>query len=106
MKVSRESYWNVIDYIFTHSHFIEDSQNPKDMIALDFSEDGKGVWLKDILDTFTNERCTKEELLTIFHILEVREIIRMNYNATKKDHRIMDLTSKGYEEYLVMKDIL
>ncbi len=106
MKISRSSYWNVIEYIFTNSHFIEDSQNPKDITALDFAEEGRGVWLNDILNTYTNERCSREELLTVFHILEIREIIRTNYVATRKDHRIMDLTSKGYEEYLIMKDIL
>ncbi|MCQ2459965.1 MAG: hypothetical protein MJ081_06300 [Ruminococcus sp.] len=105
MKVTRKSYWDIVEYILENSHFIENTQNPKDITALDFSEEGKGVWLKNILEKFSPVY-SREEVLTVFHILEVRELIRMNYVAAEKDHRIMDLTAKGYEEYLIEKEII
>ncbi|MBR1823240.1 MAG: hypothetical protein IJ779_03280 [Ruminococcus sp.] len=106
MIINQEIYWNIMDYIFANNHFIENPQNPKDITALEFSEEGKGVWLKNLLEAFESDKCPREAILTVFHILEIREMIRTNYAAAFKDHRIMDLTAKGYEEYMKHKGII
>ena len=98
--------FNILDYIFQNTHFIENPMNPKDITALAFSEEGKGVWLKNILEQFADSSSSKEAVLTVFHILETTEMIRCNYVAAYKDHRIMDLSAKGYEVYLKHKGIL
>ena len=106
MLISKEIYMNVMDYIFHNTRFIENPLNPKDITALEFSEEGKGVWLKLMMAALESEKCPKEGVLTAFHILESREMIRTNYVAQYKDHRIMDFTAKGYEEYLKIKGII
>ena len=106
MIINKEIYWNVLDYIFFNIRFIENPVNPKDITALEFSEEGKGVWLNKMIEVLANERCPKEGILTVFHMLEAREMIRTNYSGTYKDHRIMDFTEKGYEEYLRCKGII
>ena len=106
MIVDQNIFWNILDYIFQNTHFIENPMNPKDITALEFSEEGKGVWLKSILEKFADSSSSKEAVLTVFHILETTEMIRCNYVAAYKDHRIMDLSAKGYEVYLKHKGIL
>ena len=106
MIINQDIYWSVMDYIFQNTRFIENPVNPKDIIALEFSEEGKGVWLKLMMDAMASDKCPREGILTVFHILESREMIRTNYVAQYKDHRIMDFTAKGYEEYLKHKGII
>ena len=106
MILNKEIYWNIMDYIFLNNHFIENPTNPQEVIVLEQPEEGKGVWLKDIISKFENEKCPREAILSVYHTPEMRDIIRANYAAAFKDYRILDLTSKGYDEYLKYKGIV
>lgn len=105
MILSKEAYWHILEYTVEHLCFIENPLNPSELTAIDTSEE-KGVWLGDIMKEFTTVSCSKEAILSAFHILVARDIIRANYFASKKDHRIIDLTAKGYEEYLKKHNVI
>jgi len=100
MILNKDCYWNILDYTFKHLHFVEDPLNPTDQINLDVDNEERCVWLKDIFEKYTTPSCSRETILSAFHILLTRDIIKIIYVAPKKDYRIIDLTSKGYEEYL------
>ena len=106
MILNKDIYWNIMDYIVQNTHFMVDPINPQDVIALEQPEEGKGVWLKNIFSTFESDKCSKEAILSVYHALVMREIIRANYAPSCKDYRILDLTAKGYEEYLRHKEVI
>ncbi len=105
MILNREIYWNIMDYTFKHLKFQEECMNPSEMINIDTSEE-KNVWLGDLIKEYESETCTKEAILSALHILLQRELIKTRYVASKKDFLLIDLTSKGYEEYLRMQKII
>ena len=74
--------------------------NPSDFINIDTDTEENKVWLGDVIKEYESEKCTKEAILSALHILMLRDLIKVLYVAQKKDYRIIDLTSKGYEEYL------
>lgn len=105
MILNKDAYWNILEYTFNHLTFNVNPRIPSETTALEASDE-YGVWLGDIIEKYTNDKCPKEAILTAYHILEVRDLIRTNYFASKKDHRIIDLTAKGYEEYLSKHNII
>lgn len=100
MILNTETYWKVLEYIFNNLHFIEEYTNPSEMINVETSVDEKCVWLGSIMKEYESEKCPREAILTIIHMLLMRDLIKVIYAAPKKDYRIIDLTSKGYEELL------
>lgn len=105
MILNKEAYWNILEYTVERLSFIENPINPSELTAIDTSEE-KGVWLGDIMEKYTSSSCSKEAILSAFHILVARDVIRANYFASRKDHRIIDLTAKGYEEYLKKHNVI
>ncbi len=100
MILNKDCYWNIMDYTFKHLKFIEESMNPSDFINIDTDTEENKVWLGDVIKEYESENCPKEAILSALHILLLRDLIKVLYVAPKKDYRIIDLTSKGYEEYL------
>ena len=78
---------------------------PSEIINIDTSEE-KNVWLGNFMKEYESEKCTKEAILSALHILLARDLIKVLYVAQKKDYRLIDLTSKGYEEYLKHMQVL
>lgn len=106
MILNKDCYWNILDYIFRNLHFIEESMNPSDLINIDTSSDEKNVWLSELIKEYESESCTKEAILSALHVLLTRELVKVLYVAQKKDYRLLDLTGKGYDEYLKHKNII
>ena len=106
MILNKDIYYNIMDYIFKHLKFIEECMNPSEMINIDTSSEEANVWLGDLIKEYESEKCTKEAILSALHILIQRDMVKVLYVAGKKDYRLIDLTSKGYEEYLRMNKIL
>ena len=106
MILNKEAYWNIMDYIFKNLHFIEECMNPSELINIDTSSEEKNVWLGDLIKEYESEKCSKEAILSALHILLTRDLVKILYVAQKKDFRLIDLTSKGYEEYLKHMQVL
>ncbi len=80
--------------------------NPSELINIDTSSEEKNVWLGDLIKEYESEKCSKEAILSALHILLTRDLVKILYVAQKKDFRLIDLTSKGYEEYLKHMQVL
>ena len=105
MILNKEAYWNIMDYIFKNLKFQEECVNPSEIINIDTTEE-KNVWLGDFMKEYESEKCPKEAILSALHILLSRDLIKVLYVAQKKDFRLIDLTSRGYEEYLKHMQVL
>ncbi|MCR5708100.1 MAG: hypothetical protein K6G82_07485 [Ruminococcus sp.] len=105
MILNKEAYWGIMDYVFKNLHFIEECMNPSEMINIDTTEE-KNVWLGDLIKEYESEKCPREAILSALHILLTRDLVKVLYVAQKKDYRLIDLTSKGYEEYLDHMQVL
>ena len=105
MVINKEAYWNILDYTFKNLKFLEECMIPSEIINIDTSEE-KNVWLGNFMKEYESEKCTKEAILRALHILLARDLIKVLYVAQKKDYRLIDLTSKGYEEYLKHMQVL
>ena len=105
MILNKDAYWNIMDYIFRNLKFKEDCISPSELINIDTSED-KNVWLGEFIKEHESEKCTREAIFSALHILLSRDLIKVLYVAQKKDFRLIDLTSKGYEEYLKHMQVL
>ena len=75
------------------------------MINIDTTEENN-VWLGDLIKEYESEKCPKEAILSALHILLTLDLVKVLYVAQKKDYRLIDLTSKGYEEYLDHMQVL
>lgn len=106
MILNKDVYWGILEYTFNRLTFNANPRNPSEMTALDINDEEKGVWLSDIFEKFSTVASSKEAVLSAFHVLVTRDIIRTNYFASRKDHRIIDLTAKGYEEYLKKQGVI
>ena len=105
MILNNEAYWGIMDYVFKNLNFIEECMNPSEIINIDTTEE-KNVWLGDLIKEYESEKCPKEAILSALHILLTRDLVKVLYVAQKKDYRLIDLTSKGYEEYLDHMQVL
>jgi len=107
MILNKECYWNILDYTFKNLHFKEgDHIIPSDVITIETEDETKNIWLKNIIETYESENCPREAILSAIHILVSRDIIKILYVAQKKDYRIIGLTSKGYDEYLMRYNVV
>ncbi len=106
MILNKDCYWNILDYTFKNLHFIEEYTNPSEMINIETSVEEKCVWLNNLLEKYVSDSCPREAILSALHILLTRDMIKIIYVAQKKDYRIIDLTSKGYDEYLRYQNII
>lgn len=105
MILNNEVYWKILDYTFEKLGFLEGCI-PSEMINIDTVTDEKCVWLNDVSEKFVNEKCPKEAILSAIHIMLMRDVIKVIYVAQKKDYRIIDMTGKGYDEYVKYKKII
>lgn len=106
MVLSNSVYWKIVEYIIKNLHFLEECSNPSELINIDTSDDNN-IWLSSMIKEFIEEeKITKEETLSALHVLLSRDIVKILYVAQKKDFRLIDLTSKGYEEYLHHRRII
>lgn len=107
MILNKDCYWSILDYTFKNLHFKEGERMiPSDVITIETDDETKNIWLKDIIEKYESERCPKEAILSAMHILLTRDLIKVLYVAQKKDYRIIDLTAKGYDEYLKKYNII
>ena len=107
MILNKDFYWNILDYTFKNLHFKEgDHIIPSDVITIETEDETKNIWLKDIFEKLESENCPREAILSAIHILVARDIIKILYVAQKKDYRIIGLTSKGYDEYLMRYNVV
>ncbi|MDO4864544.1 MAG: hypothetical protein Q4A05_10285 [Ruminococcus sp.] len=105
MILNKEVYWNLMDYVFKNLHFLEECTIPSEMINIDTSDE-KSVYLGNFIKEYESEKCPREAILSALHILLARDLVKVLYVAPKKDFRLIDLTSKGYEEYLAHFQVL
>ena len=105
MILNVDIYWKILDYTFEKISFLEDCI-PSEVINIDTTTEDKCVWLNELAEKFKSENCTKESILSCIHIMLMRDIIKVIYSAQRKDYRIIDMTSKGYDEFIKHKGIL
>ena len=105
MILNKDAYWNIMDYIFRNLKFKEECMSPSELINIDTSEE-KNVWLGNFIREYESEKCTREAIFSALHILLSRDLVKVLYVAQRKDFRLIDLTSKGYEEYLQHMQVL